>query len=119
MKLVLRLVETEIDGSSRSVDVLEIVGRSDPGDIAALGVTLSQGRQLLALIQREVVTAQCRELATRRPIMRGRVSAQGLPPAPDRHPVRPGHRPSAPLPLCRLRHDGSRCRLASTLPIDA
>jgi len=37
MKLVLRLVETGIDGSSRSVDVLEIVSRSDPGDIAALG----------------------------------------------------------------------------------
>ena len=70
MQLVLRLVETGIDGSSRSVDVLEIVGRSDPGDIAALGVTLSQGRQLLALIQQEVVAAQCRELATRRPICR-------------------------------------------------
>ena len=39
--------------------------------------------------------------------------------APDRHPVRPGHRPSATLPLCRLRHDGGRCRLASALPIDA
>jgi hypothetical protein len=37
MKLVLRLVETGIDGSSRSVDVLEIVSRRDPGDIAALG----------------------------------------------------------------------------------
>src|SRR3954465_9748210 len=60
MKLVLRLVETGIDGSSRSIDVLEIVGRSDPGDIAALGVTLSQGKQLLALIQQEVVAAQCR-----------------------------------------------------------
>jgi hypothetical protein len=70
MKLVLRLVETGIDGSSRSVDVLEIVGRSDPGDIAALGVTLSQGKQLLGLIQREVVAAQCRELATRRPSCR-------------------------------------------------
>ena len=68
MKLVLRLVETGIDGSSRSVDVLEIVGRSDPGDIAALGVTLSQGKQLL--IQREVVAAQCRELAIRRPSCR-------------------------------------------------
>src|SRR5687768_5503504 len=54
MKLVLRLVETGVDGSSRSVDVLEIVGRSDPGDIAALGITLSQGKQLLGLIQREV-----------------------------------------------------------------
>src|SRR5919107_1501126 len=70
MKLVLRLVETGIDGSSRSVDVLEIVDRSDPGDIAALGVTLSQGKQLLGLIQREVVAAQCRELATRRPSCR-------------------------------------------------
>jgi hypothetical protein len=70
MKLVLRLVETGIDGSSRSVDVLEIVGRSDPGDIAALGVTLSQGKQLLGLIQQEVVAAQCRELATRRPSCR-------------------------------------------------
>jgi hypothetical protein len=41
MKLVLRLVETGIDGSSRSVDVLEIVDRSDPGDIAALGIILA------------------------------------------------------------------------------
>src|SRR3954471_4473697 len=70
MKLVLRLVETGIDGSSRSVDVLEIVGRSDAGDIAALGLTLSQGKQLLGLIQQEVVAAQCRELATRRPSCR-------------------------------------------------
>ncbi len=65
MKLVLRLVKTGIDGSSRSVDVLEIVGRSDPGDIAALGVTLSQGRQLLGLIQQEVVAAQFRDHVTR------------------------------------------------------
>src|SRR3954470_5496345 len=67
MKLVLRLVATGVDGSSRSVDVQEIVSRSDPGDIAALGVTLSQGKQLLALVQREVVAAQCRDHAMRRP----------------------------------------------------
>ena len=65
MKLVLRLVKTGIDGSSRSVDVLEIVGRSDPGDIAAPGITLSQGKQLLGLIQQEVVAAQFRDHATR------------------------------------------------------
>src|SRR3954451_1220524 len=70
MKLVLRLVETGLDGSSRSVDVLEIVGRSDPGDIAPLGVPLSQAKQLLGPIQREVGAAQCRELATRRPTCR-------------------------------------------------
>jgi hypothetical protein len=70
MKLVLRLVETGINGSSRSVDVLEIVSRSDPGDIAALGVTLPKGKQLLGLVQREIVAIQCRELATRRPSCR-------------------------------------------------
>jgi hypothetical protein len=70
MKLVLRLVEMGSDGSSRSVDVLEIVDRSDPGDIAALGITLSQGKQLLGLIKQEVVAAQCRELAVRRPTCR-------------------------------------------------
>jgi len=70
MKLVLRLVATGFDGSSRSVDVQEIVSRSDPGDIAALGVTLSQGKQLLALVQREVVAAQCRDHAMRRPTCR-------------------------------------------------
>jgi hypothetical protein len=70
MKLVLRLVETGIDGSSRSVDVLEIVGRSDPGDIAALGITLSQGKPLLGLIQQEFVAAQCRNHAARRPTCR-------------------------------------------------
>ena len=63
MKLVLRLVETGIDGSSRSVDVLEIVRRRDPGDIAPPGITLSQGKQLL--IQQEVVAAQFRDHATR------------------------------------------------------
>ena len=63
MKLVLRLVKTGIDGSSRSVDVLEIVRRRDPGDIAAPGITLSQGKQLL--IQQEVVAAQFRDHATR------------------------------------------------------
>ena len=65
MKLVLRLVKTGIDGSSRSVDVLEIVRRRDPGDIAAPGITLSQGKQLLGLIQQEVVAAQFRDHATR------------------------------------------------------
>lgn len=70
MKLVLSLVEPRIDGSSRIVDVLQIVGRRDPGNIAVLGVTLAQGKQLLALIQQEVVAVQCRELATRRPSCR-------------------------------------------------
>ena len=70
MKLVLRLVEIGIEGSSRSIDVLEMVGRSDLSDIAALGITLSQSKQLLALIQQEVVAVQCRDHAGRRPTCR-------------------------------------------------
>ena len=117
MKLVLRLVETGIDGSSRSVDVLEIVGRSDPGDIAALGVTLSQGRQLLALIQQAVVAAQCRELATRRPscarpCVRSRTTARVR--SPPRSVRSPSACPASAVPAA------ARWRpLATALPIDA
>ena len=70
MKLVLRLVETGVDGSSRSVDVMVIDRPGDLGDIAALGITLSDSQQLLGLIQQEVVAAQCRDHATRRPSCR-------------------------------------------------
>jgi hypothetical protein len=47
MGWVLRLVETGVDGSSRSVDVMAIDRPGDLGDIAALGLTLAQGKQLL------------------------------------------------------------------------
>jgi hypothetical protein len=39
-------------------------------------------------------------------LLRSGVPGQGLPAAPDRHPVRSGHAPAAPLPLRRLRWDG-------------
>src|SRR4051794_9718156 len=68
MGWVLRLVETGVDGSSRSVDVMAIDCPGDLGDIAALGLTLAQGKQLVALVQQEIVTAQSRDHAVRRPI---------------------------------------------------
>jgi hypothetical protein len=61
------LVETGVDGSSRSVDVMAIDHPGDLGDIAALGLTLAQGKQLVALVQQEIVTAQSRDHALRRP----------------------------------------------------
>jgi hypothetical protein len=67
MGWVLRLVETGIDGSSRGVDVLEIVRSGDLSDLAALGLTLADGRQLLTQVQRAVVAAQSRDHAARRP----------------------------------------------------
>src|SRR3954449_13460802 len=67
MGWVLRLVETGVDGSSRSVDVMAIDRPGDLGDIAALGLTLAQGKQLVALVQQAIVTAQSRDHAVRRP----------------------------------------------------
>src|SRR4051794_39650430 len=67
MGWVLRLVETGVDGSSQSVDVMAIDRPGDLGGIAALGLTLAQGKQLVALVQQEIVTAQSRDHALRRP----------------------------------------------------
>src|SRR4051794_6875745 len=70
MGWVLRLVETGVDRSSRSVDVMAIDRPGDLGDIADLGLTLAQGKQLVALVQQEIVTAQSRDHAARRPMCR-------------------------------------------------
>src|SRR4051812_11118677 len=70
MRLVLRLVEIGSDGSSRSVDVLEIERPGDLSDLADLSLTLADGRQLLAQVQQAVVAAQSRDHAARRPTCR-------------------------------------------------
>src|SRR4051812_30835872 len=70
MGWVLRLVETGVDGSSRSIDVLAIDCLGELGDIADLGLTLAQGKQLVALVQQAIVTAQSRDHAVRRPLCR-------------------------------------------------
>jgi len=46
----LRLVETGDEGPGGSVDVLKIIRSGDPRGIAALGLTLSESRWLLALV---------------------------------------------------------------------
>ena len=48
-------------------DVMEIDRPGDLRDIAALGLTLSEAKQLLAVLQREIVAAQVRDHAARRP----------------------------------------------------
>jgi hypothetical protein len=67
MGWVLRLVEIGVEGSGRSIDVMEISRPGDLGDIADLGLTLAQGKQLVALVQQEIVTAQSRDHAAQRP----------------------------------------------------
>src|SRR3954469_19739161 len=70
MGWVLRLVETGTDGSADSVDVLKIERPGDLGDLADLGLTHAEGKQLLARAQQAVVAAQSRDHAVHRPSCR-------------------------------------------------
>ena len=66
MGWTVRLVEAGAEGPG--VELMEISRRSDLSDIGNLGMTLAEAKQLLAVVQREVSTAQAREHATRRPV---------------------------------------------------
>jgi hypothetical protein len=58
MRWVLRLVETGADAPSRNVDLMEICRPEGLGEIADLGLTLAEAKQLLTSIQRAVVASQ-------------------------------------------------------------
>ena len=66
MGWIVRLAEAGAKGPG--VEIMEISRRGDLGDIANLGITLAEAKQLLAGVQREVSAAQAREHAIRRPI---------------------------------------------------
>jgi hypothetical protein len=63
---IVKLAEAGAEGPD--VEIMEISGRGDLGDIANLGITLAEAKQLPARVQREVSTAQAREHAIRRPV---------------------------------------------------
>jgi hypothetical protein len=67
MRWVLRLVETETDSLGGGVDVMVISRSRDLGDIADLGLTLPEGKQLLARVQQAMVTAQAHGHVVLRP----------------------------------------------------
>ena len=67
MRWVLRLVGTRIDGQSISIDIVEIDRPDCLDDIADLGLTLGEGKQVLARVQHEVVAAQVDSHAMQRP----------------------------------------------------
>jgi hypothetical protein len=58
MRWVLRLVATGDDARCLSTDLIEICRPDGIGDIANLGLTLPEAKQLLASVQRAVVSAQ-------------------------------------------------------------
>ena len=63
----MRLVKTGADGERQCADVLKINRPDDLGDIANLGLTLAEGKLLLAGLQQEIVAAQAKGHAVRRP----------------------------------------------------
>ena len=67
MRWVLRLVEMGDVSEVRSVDVIEIAGPHDLDDIANLGLTLAEAKQLLAAVQRELVAGQVKGHSLRKP----------------------------------------------------
>jgi hypothetical protein len=67
---ILRLVEAGADGDGWSTEVMEIAKSADLRDIANLGLSLAEAKQVLAALQREVVAAQARGHALRRPTCR-------------------------------------------------
>ncbi len=67
MAWILRLVKTGAEGEGPCTDVMEINRPGDLVDIANLGLTLAEAKLLLAGVQREIVAAQAREHAVRRP----------------------------------------------------
>jgi hypothetical protein len=67
MEWTLRLVEVGIDGQSRSFDVMAISRPDGLGDVANLGMTLSEAKQLLGQVQQQVVADQANTHAMFRP----------------------------------------------------
>ena len=67
MGWIVRLVKTEADGEKQSVDVAMINRPADLGEIANLGLTLADGKLVLAGLQQAIVAAQAEGHAVRRP----------------------------------------------------
>jgi hypothetical protein len=63
----LRSVETGIDGPAQVIDVMDIRALGDLADIANLGLTLSETKQILARLQQVVVGVQADDHAGLRP----------------------------------------------------
>ena len=108
------LVETGTDGSSRSVDVMAIDCLGELGDIADLGLTLAQGKQLVALVQQEIVTSRdhaarlCRSCGAR-----SRITALTRSPLCSVRYV-----PTATFSQCQVRRGRGWSRLTGALQID-
>src|SRR6516162_101136 len=67
MRWVLRLIMTGDDARCLSTDLVEICRPAGLGDIADLGLTLREAKQLLASVQRALVSEQADSHGQQRP----------------------------------------------------
>jgi hypothetical protein len=67
---IVRLVSVGADGAEHGTDVLRIARPDDLSDLTSLGLTLGESKRLLAGVQQEIVAAQARVHAARRPACR-------------------------------------------------
>ena len=67
MARIVRGVKTGAEGEGPCTDVMEINRPDNLGEIADLGLTLAEAKLLLAGLQQEIVAAQVRDHAARRP----------------------------------------------------
>ena len=67
MAWIVRLVTITADGEDQSVDVMTINRPDDLRDIANVGLTLAEGKLLLAGLQQQIVAAQAESHPHRRP----------------------------------------------------
>jgi hypothetical protein len=67
---IVKLVSIGAAGDERSTEVMRIARPDDLTDLATLGLTMAEGKQLLAGLQQELVAAQARRHAARRPACR-------------------------------------------------
>ena len=70
MAWIVKLVSIGAAGAERSTEVMRIARPDDLTDLATLGLTMAEGKQLLAGVQQELVAAQARRHAARRPACR-------------------------------------------------
>ena len=71
MAWIVRLVSIGAGGEEHSTDVMRIAKPDTLADLGTLGLSLVEGKQLLAGIQREIVAAQAQVHAVHRPECRG------------------------------------------------
>ena len=119
MRRVLRLITTRDDARCLSTDLIAICRPEGPGDIANLGLTLAEAKQLLARVQRAVVSRQADSHGQLRPCCpacsggchlkdwRGHQIA-----------VWRGDGAASAVSMHRLQSDRDERRLAIALPVD-